>query len=65
MVEWKEKLPLVAEVYMVGNTPGPIGNPIKYHPIINKIHVKEISKKYGVINEKALLMVYGFSLFRL
>ena len=51
--------------YNVGLTPGPIGSPIKYHPTINKIHVKDIIKKYGLINFREFLIVYGFSLCKL
>ncbi len=31
--------------YNVGPTPGPIGNPIIYHPISNNIHVADMIKK--------------------
>ena len=51
--------------YNVGLTPGPIGNPVIYHPIINNIHVADISKKYGVIICSDFLIVYGLSLCKL
>ena len=31
--------------YNVGDTPGPIGNPIRYHPTTNNIQVADIKKK--------------------
>ena len=56
---------LVFYFYNVGDTPGPIGRPIIYHPTINSIHVADISKKYGRIIFNDFLIVYGLSLCRL
>ena len=50
--------------YKVGYTPGPIGNPIKYQPIINNIHTAPIIKQYGIIYDIALfILIAFFSLF--
>ena len=51
--------------YSVGETPGPIGNPIRYQPITIRIHVADIIKKYGAIIFNDFLIVYGFSLCKL
>ena len=51
--------------YNVGNTPGPIGRPIMYHPTISSIQVAPIIKKYGVNIFKDFLIVIGFCLFKL
>ena len=36
-----------------------------YHPTINNIHVRDIIKKYGLINVNVLPIVYGLFLFKL
>ena len=51
--------------YIVILVLNPSGNPIKYHPIINNIHVAAIIKKYGVIIWRDFLIVYGFSFLKL
>ena len=56
---------LIRAFYIVGITPGPIGNPIMYHPTINKIQVIDIIKKYGVIILNEFLNVYGLSFCKL
>ena len=50
---------------MVGDTPGPIGSPVKYQITMMRIQASEINKQYGVIKPSADLMVYGLFLFKL
>ena len=61
----KRKIISFDMTYNAGVTPGPIGRPIKYHTTTRTIHVIDISMKYGDINCKAPLMVYGLFFCRL